>query len=148
MTRRADDRGSAIIEFVFVAVVLLIPLVYLLVAVSAIQTAETVAAQAAREAGRAFATADTQAQAVDRAALAERVALAHEVTVEPPELTFVAVGDPCTGSAITPRLEPGAQFAVCVRLRVSMPSVPRFVAGRGFTAIGRYVVHVDEYRST
>ena len=148
MTRKVDDRGSAIIEFVFVAVVLLILLVYLLVAVSAIQTAETVAALAAREAGRAFATADTPVQALDRAALAERIAIAHEPTIEPPELTFVAVGDPCTGAPITPTLQPGAQFAVCVRLRVSMPSVPRFVAGRGFTAIGRYVVHVDEYRST
>ncbi len=57
---RGDD-GSALIEFIGLSILLLVPLIYLLVTVFAIQRAAFGVTQAAREAGRAFATAPTAA---------------------------------------------------------------------------------------
>jgi Flp pilus assembly protein TadG len=64
---RAVDRGNAIIEFVFVAVIVMVPLVYLIVSVADIQRSSLAVSQAAREAGRAFATGDSSADGVRRA---------------------------------------------------------------------------------
>jgi hypothetical protein len=36
---------------------------------------------------------------------------------------------------------------VCVTRQVALPAVPRVVAGRGITTVGRYDVHVDDYRT-
>ncbi len=54
------------------------PLVYLIVAVSAVQASRLAVADAAREAGRAFATGDTSAVAAARARAAVRIALADQ----------------------------------------------------------------------
>jgi len=51
---RQHDRGSAIIEFVFISVLVFIPLTYLIVGFSAIQRGIFAATEAAREAGRAM----------------------------------------------------------------------------------------------
>ena len=48
---RDDDGGSAIIEFVFVAVIVLVPLVYLIAAVATVQRTQVAVTQAARDAG-------------------------------------------------------------------------------------------------
>ena len=58
-TSRATTPGNAIIEFVFVAVMVMVPLVYLVVAVAVVQRNQLAVTQAARDAGRAFATSDT-----------------------------------------------------------------------------------------
>jgi Flp pilus assembly protein TadG len=71
----ADDSGSAIIEFVFVAVLVMVPLVYLVVAVASVQRSELAVSQAAREAGRAFATAESAPQALPRARAAVQPSL-------------------------------------------------------------------------
>ena len=147
MRQPPRDDGTAIIEFVFVAVILMVPLVYFLVAVSAIQGAAVAASQAAREAGRAFATAPSTQVAYDRAQLAVTLALSDEGLTTAPAVTFVAAGDSCNGRAVTPALDPGSEFAACVRLRVAIPGVPRILAGRGITETGRYVVHVDDFRT-
>jgi Flp pilus assembly protein TadG len=70
---RGGDAGSAIIEFVFVAVIVMVPLVYLVVAVAAVQRSQLGVAQAAREAGRAFATSSGPAEAQVRVAAAVRL---------------------------------------------------------------------------
>ena len=72
------DRGSAIIEFVFVAILVLVPLVYFVVAVASVQRSTLAVTQAAREAGRAFATANSTAEGVERARAAVRLALADQ----------------------------------------------------------------------
>ncbi|MDT4932563.1 MAG: hypothetical protein QOK11_455, partial [Pseudonocardiales bacterium] len=70
----SGDGGTAIIEFVFVAVIVMVPLVYLLVAVAVVQRSQLAVTQAAREAGRAFATSDTARDADLRAPAAVRLA--------------------------------------------------------------------------
>ena len=51
-----DDGGSAIVEFVFLAVLLMVPLVYVLLTVFQVQGASYAVSSAAREAGRIYAT--------------------------------------------------------------------------------------------
>jgi len=61
------DGGSAAIEFVGLSVVLLLPVVYALLTVFQLQRAAFGVSQAAREAGRAYATAPSSGVAADRA---------------------------------------------------------------------------------
>lgn len=146
MTRRADDGGSAIVEFVFVAIIVMVPLVYLIVAVAAVQRSELAVSQAAREAGRAFATADRAQQALPRAQAAVRIALHNQGVPDDAEVRFVPAGAPCGAPATTPQLRPGAEFTVCVIRSVDIPGVPRFLSGKGISTVGEYVVHIDDYR--
>lgn len=148
MTRRDEDGGSALIEFVFVAVIVMVPLVYLIVSVAAVQRSQLAVAQAAREAGRAFATADRAADARPRARAAVRIALQDEGLSDDVDLRYVPAGASCTGSVQTmPALAAGAQFTVCVIRTVEIPGVPKFLSGEGIRTVGAYVVHVDDYRS-
>ena len=70
--RLVDDRGSASVEFLSVGVLLLVPLVYLVLALGQIQHAVLGAEGAARHAARAIAQADSHdagLAAADRALL-------------------------------------------------------------------------------
>ncbi len=126
----------------------MVPLVYLIVAVAAVQRSQLAVSQAAREAGRAFATSSEPAQAQVRVAAAVRLALAAQHLPDDAVVRYVASGAGCSAPAIRPRLVPGAQFTVCVSRHLQVPGVPSVLAGRGITSIGEYVVHVDDYRAT
>jgi Flp pilus assembly protein TadG len=142
-----DDAGSAIIEFVFVAVLVMVPLVYLVVAVAAVQRSELAVSQAAREAGRAFATADTSERATARADAAVRIALRNQ-GVSDADVKYVPAGGSCDAAAVLPTLRSGTQFTVCVTRHVDVPGVPKVLSGKGITTVGKYVVHVDDYRES
>ena len=75
--RMQRDRGTAVVEFVLLGVVLLVPLLYLALALSAVQRTVYGVTQAAREAGRAAVTG-TAATAAARAEHAARLALADQ----------------------------------------------------------------------
>ncbi len=142
---RGDD-GNAVVEFVFVAVVVMVPLVYLVVAVAAVQRSNLAVTQAAREAGRAIATADSLGQGQARAEVAVRLALSDQgFDGADATITTVAPDTGCDGPRVAPTLEPGAEFAVCVTRRFGLPGVPSILDGRGVTTVGRFVVHVDDY---
>jgi Flp pilus assembly protein TadG len=142
-----DDGGSALIEFIFVAVIVMVPLVYLIVSVASVQRSELAVSQAAREAGRAFATADHAGEALPRARAAVRIALHDQGLSDDVDVRYVPVGASCTGTATTtPVLSAGAEFTVCVIRTVEIPGVPRFLSGKAITTVGEYVVHVDDYR--
>ena len=76
VSRALDDReeGSALIEFVFLAVLMLVPIVYLIVALGRIQAGALAVEQGVREAGRAFVTAPGRAVAPARARAAMTLA--------------------------------------------------------------------------
>jgi hypothetical protein len=165
MTRRAvvgrlrpcditSDQGTAIIEFVFVALVVMVPLVYTIAAAATVQRSVLAVREAAREAGRAFATTDvaatpelTERRALDRLTAAVRISLANQGLPDDAEVRFVAVGARCDEASITPILAPGAQFTICVRRSMDLPGVPGILSGRGIATTGRYLLHVDDYRS-
>jgi Flp pilus assembly protein TadG len=144
-----DDAGSAIIEFVFVAVIVMVPLIYLVVTVANVQRSELAVSQAAREAGRAFATADHPDEAMSRARAAVHIALHDQGLPDDVQVRYVPAGASCTGTvSAAPTLRAGAQFTVCVIRSVEIPGVPRFLSGKGVTTVGEYVVHIDDYRAT
>lgn len=145
--RRGGDDGSAIIEFVFVAVVVMVPLIYLIAAVATVQRTQLAVTQAARNAGRAFATSDTVDEAAARVRAAVRLALADQGLPDDATVRFVADGASCDATPITPQLTPGAEFTVCVSRRAELPAVPSVLAGHGITATGEYVIHIDDFRS-
>jgi Flp pilus assembly protein TadG len=145
--RLQRDDGTAIIEFIFVAVIILVPLVYFLTAVAAVQRSQLAVTQAARNAGRAFATSDTSAEANARARAAVRLALADQGLPDDATLRFVRAGASCGAPAVNPQLAPGAEFAVCVVRHAALPWVPKPLTGDGIISTGVYVVHVDDFRS-
>jgi len=145
-----NDEGNAIIEFVFVALLILVPLVYLIVAVAVVQRSRLATTNAARDVGRAIATSDRLDQAPVRAQAALRIALANQ-GLQPADvqLRFVAAGADCqSGPSQSPVLAAGAEFQVCVIRHQPLPAVPTVLSGRGVTTVGRYLVHVDEFRAS
>jgi len=145
MSRR--DSGNAVIEFIFVAVMILVPMVYFVTAVASVQRSNLGVSQAAREAGRAFATGESTADAVARARAAVRLALADQGLPDDADLRFVPADADCRSGQVAPVLMPGAVFAVCVVRHALLPGVPTLIAGHGITTIGRYIVHVDDFRT-
>jgi Flp pilus assembly protein TadG len=154
----ACDDGNAIVEFLFVAVLVLVPLVYLVVAVASVQRGRLAVTNAARDVGRTIASAGTSTGGVQsdgvesdvdaRARAALRIALLNQgVPPDEVRLRYVAAAAPCDGQPIFPDPSPGSEFAVCVIRHHRLPAVPTVLEGRGVTEIGRYVVHIDEFRS-
>ena len=148
----ADD-GSAVVEYVGLSVVLLLPLVYLLLTVFDVQRSAFAAGQAAREAGRAFATAGSTAAGLRRSQVAADLAYAGQGLPGPAIVTFAAPGSSCRASptAVHPRLVAGSSYVVCVRLAVPLP-----YADKGFFAhlvtgkvivVGQYALVVDTFRA-
>lgn len=112
MTRRTTDEGSAMVEFVYLAVLLMVPLVYLLVTVFQVQSAAFGVTEAARQAGRAFATAESAGQGELRATAAATLAMGDQ---------GLALRDDGVSVAAPQGLAPGASVTVVVRHDVTLP---------------------------
>lgn len=145
MTR---DRGAASIEFVFLGVLVMVPLLYLVIAAFEVQRNAFAVTQAAREAGRAWSTADDATTADGRARYAMELAL-RDQGLDPAgtDLRYGAVGSGCADASAA-SLEPGAEFEVCVVRTFRVPAVPSYFDGGNNTVSGRFVVHVDDFRSS
>ena len=119
--RRAlrDERGSAVVEFVVLAVLMLIPLVYLVMMLARVQAGSYAVSQAAREAGRAYVTAEAGDQAAGRAEAAARIAFLDHSFEESGRLTIACDGIPC--------LRPDGHVETTATVRVPLPLVPSFV---------------------
>jgi Flp pilus assembly protein TadG len=140
------ERGSAIVEFVVVALVVFVPLVYLVAGFSAVQRGVFAATAAAREAGRALATAPDVGSGVARAERAAQLAVADQaVDATDVRLSFVPAGVGCgeAGGGYVPTLVPGEEFSVCATVTVRIPLLPEFIDAN--TATGRFVVETDRY---
>ncbi len=143
---RTGERGSAVVEFVFVALVVFVPLVYLVVGFSAVQRGVFAATAAAREAGRALATAPDAVTGLARAERAAQLAVADQsVDAADVRLSYVPAGVACDGAGggWAPALAPGEEFSVCATVTVRVPLLPEFVDAN--TATGRFVVEIERY---
>ncbi len=109
---RSED-GNALVEFVYLAILLMIPLVYLLISVFYVQRAAFGTTEAARQAGRAFARAANVDQAEARATAAARLALKDQGVTLVREVRTTCLGGPC--------LSPGSRVRVTVRFDVQLP---------------------------
>jgi Flp pilus assembly protein TadG len=140
--RRRDDRGSAVVEFVTLGVVLMVPLVYLVLAMGRVQAATYAADGSARAAARAFVLAPTDGDARDRARAAVRLGLRDQGFDEPDgSLDLTCSARQC--------LTPGGQVVATVTVDVVLPGVPGFVDGVipvHVTVRATQVAVVDEFR--
>lgn len=73
--RVRDERGSALVELVWLGVLLLVPLVWIVISVFEVQSGAFAANTAARSAGRAYALAPTDGAGAEAARAAARQAL-------------------------------------------------------------------------
>ena len=137
----ADDSGSAIIEFVSIAVLLLIPLVYTMLSVARVQAGAHASAVAAKEAARAFVTAPDSATGRARAAAAVRLAFSDQGLPTPTRaLTITCSMRPC--------LSPGGVVTVSLASTITLPLVPQ-LGGRPTAAVRVSASHaelVDAYQ--
>lgn len=114
-----DDRGSAALEFIMIGMLLLVPLVYLIVALGLIQGQSLGAEAGARHIARAVSTASgadaarTSADSILRSVVEEYGLDAESVGVA---LECRPAGTSCP--------EAGATLVVTVRTRVALPLVP------------------------
>ena len=143
--RLAEERGSALVEFVFVALVVFVPLVYIVAGFSAVQRGVFAATAAAREAGRAMATAPDPATGQARAEQAVRLAVEDQsVRTTDVRLAYAPAGAGCDAAgAYSPTLAPGERFTVCVTVTVRIPLLPDFIDAN--TATGEFLVERDRY---
>ena len=136
-----DDSGAAVVEFVVLVVLVLVPVVYVVLAAMRVQAGAYAVTQAAREAGRAFVQADSPGQATSDARLATAIALRDQGFDLRPGVLSVDCGGPC--------LAPGSTVDVAVTLRVSLPFLPDSLADTTAGSIrvsAHHAVPVDEYR--
>lgn len=120
--RVAADDGSAVVEFVTLGVLLLVPIVYLVLTLGRIQAAAFAAEGAAREAGRVFVTADDETSGTELVRAAVLLAARDQGfdDVDPD----AAVTIECSAS---PCLTPESRVIVRVELVAVLPGVPAFV---------------------
>lgn len=140
-----EETGSALVEFVFVALVVFVPLVYVVAGFSAVQRGVFASTAAAREAGRAMGTAPDPATGQERALRAAQLAVEDQsVDATDVRLAFAPAGASCEAAGgYTPTLTPGEEFSVCVTVTVRIPLLPEFIDSN--TATGQFVVERDRY---
>jgi hypothetical protein len=126
-----------VVEFVVLAVAVMVPLVYAVLVIGNVHSATYAVVTAAREAGRAYVTSDSTSNAAARARTAARLALSDQGFTEP-RLVVTCHDGAC--------LTPGSSVTVEVRTEVAIPLLPY---GDGRSIIPVSAVHearVDTYR--
>ena len=138
---RGGDAGNAMLEFTYLAVLLMVPLVYILTTTFQVQRAAFGVTEAARQAGRAYATADTEAQGAELADRAARLAM-RDQGVELAERPAVQAPQ---------GLRPGATVRVEVLHRVPLPLIGglfRGVVPPNIPVRASHVAVVDCFRAS
>ena len=113
--------GSAIVEFVFLAVLMMVPLFFLVMVLARLQSGAYAVSAASREAGRAYVTAQVAAEAPARAVSAAGLAFADQGFGQEGRIEIGCDGNPC--------LRPEGRIQVTATISVPMPLVPAFFAG-------------------
>ncbi len=112
-----SERGSAPLEFIGVGVILLVPLVYLILALGAVQQQTLGAEAAARHTARAIAQAPNAAAARTRAdAILTSVMREYRMPRDGVSITMSCSTAKCPA--------PGATLRVTVTSRVTLPFMP------------------------
>jgi len=125
-----DEHGSAIVEFVWLAILLLVPLLYIVLAVFDTQRASYAASAAARSATRAFVTSSDQASAYARATAAARLAFVDQ-GIDGRGFTLSITCRPDPHQCLTP----GSVVAAEVHATADLPLMP--------TALGDNTPHIS-----
>lgn len=133
LRQRADD-GRAIVEFVFLGILLLVPLLYLVLVVARVQAAAFSVSAASREAGRAFTTATTDGEGYARAEAAAEISFG--------DYGFADVGSVAISCDGAPCLRPEGRVTAQATTTVRLPLMPDFLASALPTALPVSAIHV------
>lgn len=118
----SDEEGSAALEFIVVGVILLVPLIYLVIALGAIQEQTLGAEAAARHVARVLARApDAPTAAEGSDAVLTGIVAEYGLDEESVDLTLACT--PATKACPAP----GATIVVTVSTRVRLPLVPELL---------------------
>ncbi|WP_435199483.1 TadE/TadG family type IV pilus assembly protein [Janibacter sp. GS2] len=117
--RLSDEGGTAVIEFVWLAILLLVPLIYLVLCLARLQAGSYAVTQGAREAARAFVTAEDDSSAQARARAASDIAFRDQGFADHGDLTVACSASPC--------LSPGGSVTTQATVTVPLPLVPSFL---------------------
>jgi Flp pilus assembly protein TadG len=139
--RPDGDDGTAVIEFVVLVVLLIVPFVYLVLCVFEVERAAFAVTTATRESARAYVTAPSGDEADERAADVRDAILADHGITSPSETRLRCSAQPC--------LSPGAQVRVRTTVQVPLPFVPAWGSASPATVrvSAEHVAVVDEYRA-
>ena len=121
MTRRSEG-GSATVEFVWLTILLLLPFVYVLIAVFDTQRASYAVSAASRSAARAYLQATDPAAGEQQARVAARVALDHQGV----DADVVISCEPGPADC----LRPGSSVRVIVHTVQPLPLTPSALGDR------------------
>lgn len=119
-----DERGTAIVEFVWLAILLLVPLLYIVLAVFDTQRASYAASAAARSASRAYVTSPDQQTAYVRAEAAARLAFGDQ-GIDAADFTMTISCRPDPRHCLTP----GSVVSAEVRSAADLPLMPAALGG-------------------
>ena len=147
-TGRDDDGGNAVLEFVVLAAFLMVPLVYIIIAVLQVQGSAYGVTEATREAARAFVEAPTWQDAYRQACTAATVSLQNQVA-EPFDCATQLKVSCISGEGCGSTLAPGQTIRVQIDLAVDLPFLPASVFGEPLT-VSVHAVHdevVDVFRA-
>lgn len=124
------ERGSAALEFILVGLLLLVPLVYLVVALGLVQGQALGAEAGARHVARAISTSAGEDDARGRA---DRIlaAVVDEYGMDAASVDLSMTCAPVTAACP----EPGATLIVTLRTRVALPLVPPVLGLDRFASI-------------
>ncbi len=136
-----DDGGSAVVELVWLGILLLVPVLWIVLSVFEVQRGAFAVTSAARSAARAYALAETDAAGREQARAAIRQAL-DDQGGEAQSFTF-DVG--CGGGDCH---QPGAVVTVDVRSAVQLPLLPAVLGGDApsFRLDATHTVPVGQFR--
>jgi len=136
-----------VLEFVVLAAFLMVPMIYIIIAVAEVQGSAYGATEATREAGRAYIGAATSLDASRQACTAATVALRNAVATPFECATQLHVS--CLSDAgCSAALVPGETIRIEIDLTVSLPFLPASVFGHPLS-VPVHAVHdeiVDPYR--
>lgn len=140
MRRPTGDDGNALVEFLYLAVLLMIPIVYVLLAVFQVQRAAFGVTEATRQAGRAFSVATSVDDGQARAEAATQLAMADQGLHDSNRPHLTCVGGPC--------LTPGSRVRVTLTYRVRLPLLGALFGGSGGTipVSSTHTEYVDRFQ--
>lgn len=140
--KQRDETGSALIEFSWLAIILIVPLIWVVISVFEVQQGAFATSAAARAAGRAYALAPDDATGAARAIAAVEQILADQGTPGQRarvRITCDAPGDSChVGTAV---------ITVTVDSGVDLPFFPA-IFGKGaasFSLDATHTVPIGQY---
>lgn len=138
-SRRHDEEGNAVVEFSWLALLLLVPLVYVMLGVFDVQRASYGATAATRAAGRAFIIVPaglSEEDARARAFEAARLAMKDQGINLTAEQLKITCNPAC--------LEPGSTVTVELNTEVPLPLIPDALGGER-PAIHITASHTEPY---